>query len=528
MKINAKLSQFLPGIILFVLALVISLATYKDYGMGWDEPAQRDPGVMSWNYIYHGNKQLFTSPSDNHGAGYELLLVFIEKGLRLKDYKAIYEMRHIVTHIFFLISVFFGYVLILRLFKDKWLASLTFIMLVLTPRIYGHSFINSKDMPFLCMVIITFMLSQLAFEKNKKWLFLLLGVACGYATSIRIMGVMYATFIIGFLVLDMIADMKRKEKPTTQIINMALFSVGFCFLLYISWPYIWHSPIKTFAESFSRMSHFDWNGSVLFKGEIIPATKIPAMYFPTWFIISNPPVWLLIGFIGMIWVAIDFFKSPVVFFQNTSERNWLLFMASFFIPIFAVIILHSVIYDDWRHLYFVYPAFVFLGIYGVHKLWKGKTKIAVQVMCGLQILAVLFFMVANHPFHYVYFNSLVSHDEEYLRKNYELEYWGTSNKQALEYLLANDTSKVIKICATFKEPMENNILMLPVADRKRFAWVNDATTGDYFITNFRLHPDDYPDAQHPSPNIEYDIKVLNSTILRIYYMQPKKKSSLVR
>ena len=90
MKINAKLSQFLPGIILFVLALVISLATYKDYGMGWDEPAQRDPGVMSWNYIYHGNKQLFTSPSDNHGAGYELLLVFIEKGLRLKDYKAIY------------------------------------------------------------------------------------------------------------------------------------------------------------------------------------------------------------------------------------------------------------------------------------------------------------------------------------------------------------------------------------------------------------------------------------------------------
>ncbi len=523
MEINKKLSPYLPGLLLFVFALIISLVTYKDYGMGWDEPGQRDPGVLSFNYIYHGSQQLFLSPSDNHGAGYELLLVFIEKGLRLKDYKTIFEMRHIVTNVFFLLSALSCYVLILRLFKDKWLASLGFIMLVLTPRIYGHSFINSKDMPFLCMVIITFTLCQIAFEKNNKWLFLLLGIACGYATSIRIMGVMYATFIIAFLVIDMIADMKRKEKPTKQLINMALFSVGFCFLLYIAWPYIWKTPFKTFGESFSKMSHFAWKGAVLFQGEIIPAGKIPAMYFPTWFMISNPPLWLLIGFVGIVWVIVDFFKKPITFFQNTVDRNWLLFLASFFIPIFAVIVLHSIIYDDWRHLYFVYPAFVLLGIYGIHKLWKGKIKIAIQVACGIQILLVLAFMFTNHPFHYVYFNSLVSHDDEYLRKNYELEYWGTSNKQALEYLLANDTSRAIKVCATYKEPLENNIMMLPADQRKRFVWINEATQGDYFITNFRLHPDDYP-----SNNIEYDIKVLNSTILCIYGMHSKKVNQILR
>ena len=523
MKINEKLSAYLPGILLFIFALIISLFTYKDYGIGWDEPTQRGPGLMNFNYMYHGDQELFKKSSDNHGAGYELPLIFIEKGLRLTDPRDIYEMRHIVTHVFFLVSMLFGYFLILRLFKDKWLASLGFVMLVFSPRIYGHSFINSKVIPFLCMALVIFALSQLAFEKNRKWLFLLLGIATGYATSIRIMGVLYAAFIMAFRVIDMLADIKKKEKPVKQLLHMALFTIGFCLFLYISWPYIWKAPIVKFGETFSKLSHFNWNGSVLFQGKVIPAGQIPWIYFPTWFMISNPPIWLLVGFIGTGVILYDFFKKPLVFFQNTNERNLLLYIASFAIPIFAVIVLHSVIYDDWRHLYFVYPAFVLMAIYGIHKFWKGKVKTAIQVICAIQIGFIGFFMVKNHPFHYVYFNSLVSHEDEYLRKNYDLEYWGCSIKQALEYISENDTSKTIRVCSMFKSPLENGIKMLPPDQRSRFVWIDEATQGDYFITNFRLHPDDYP-----SNNIEYEIKVLNSTIMRIYYMQPKKTLPVVR
>ena len=523
MKINQKLAPYLPGILLFLLALIVSLITYKEYGMGWDEPTMRGPGLLNFNYMMHGSNDLFKKDVDNHhGAAYELVLIFIEKGLRLKDSRDIYEMRHIVTHIFFLLSAFCAYVLTLRLFKDKWLASLSFLMIVLNPRLYGHSFINSKDIPFMCMTIVTLMLSQIAFEKDRKWLFLLLGLACGYATSIRIMGVMFVVFIGAFLLLDLISDMKKKEKPIKQLINMAMFGLGFCLLLYISWPFLWKSPVHKFNETFSTMSHFGWTGSVLFEGKIIVSTQIPPNYFPVWFFISNPLLWLLAGFAGLILIGFDFFKKPIVFFQNTQERNFLLYIACFLVPIFAVIALHSVIYDDWRHLYFVYPAFVFMGIYAVHKIWKGKIKIAVQAICGTQVAFILFFMVANYPFQYVYFNPLVSHDEEFLRRNYEMEYWGTSMKQGLEYLLENDTAKVITVCATYKGPLDNNILMLPPDQRKRFAWTEDAMKGDYFLTNFRLHPEDYPDDAHAFPNIEYDIKVLNSTIMRIYFMKPKK------
>ncbi len=526
-SMKSKLSSpYFPGIVLFVFSVLIGLLTYKDYGMAWDEPAQRQPAILSFKYILHGSQELFLTPSDNHGAGFELLLVGIEKILRLNDYKAIYEMRHLVTNIFFLISAFCGYVLILKLFKNKYLAMLGFIMLAFCPRIYAHSFFNSKDLPFVAMIIITLMFCQMAFEKNKAALFLALGLACGYATSIRIMGSMVFCFIIAFLLIDLFAQIKKKEQISKTIVNIAMVSVGFCLLLYVSWPYIWKSPVHTFVESFGKMSHFGWKGALLFDGQIYVSDKpLPWTYFPAWFLISNPELWLIAGFAGIVWLCYDFFKKPLLFFQNTRERNFLLYLGCFIVPIFAVISLHSVIYDDWRHLYFIYPAFVLIGIYAIDKLLQYKSKIITQVVygaCILQIAAVGIFMVKNHPFSQVYFNSVVSHDDESLRKNYDLEYWGCSFKQALDYLAANDTAKVIKICCIYKTPLDNNIQMLPKDERNRFVFIEQAPMADYFITNFRLHPDDFP-----STNIEYEIQVLNSTIMRIYNMHPKKGTELL-
>src|ERR1700722_13662237 len=45
--------------LLFLAALIISLFTYKDYGVAWDEPIQRAAGEASYNYIFYGNQDLF-------------------------------------------------------------------------------------------------------------------------------------------------------------------------------------------------------------------------------------------------------------------------------------------------------------------------------------------------------------------------------------------------------------------------------------------------------------------------------------
>ena len=140
---------------------------------------------------------------------------------------------------------------------------------------------------------------------------------------------------------------------------------------------------------------------------------------------------------------------------------------------------------------------------------------------GLQMAFVAYFFITNHPYEQVYFNSLVAGDDEELRHNYELEYWGCSFKPALEHLLENDKSPVIKVCANFGFPLNNNIMLLNKEDRIRFVIVDSVPLTDYFLTNFRMHPGDYP-----SNNIEYEIKVHNSTIMRVYKFPHAKPGAL--
>jgi len=110
----------------------------------------------------------------------------------------------------------------------------------------------------------------------------------------------------------------------------------------------------------------------------------------------------------------------------------------------------------------------------------------------------------------VYFNELVSHEHEYLRMHYDLEYWGCAYKQGLQYILEHDPSAVINISGAGHDPAVNAMRALPDSVQKRVR-ITDEAQADYFITNFRMHPADYP-----YPVVLTEIKVQNSTIMRVY------------
>jgi hypothetical protein len=499
-----------PGVVLLCLSVIVGLLCYKNYGMSWDEPIQRGIGRVTYDYVTNGNQLLKTYEDRDLGTGFEYPLIKLEKSLHLTDTRDIYLMRHIVTHLFFLLSVFCGYLLAMRLFKDQFIAILAFILLAFTPRIYAHSFFNTKDIPFFSVFIITFLIAQVAFEKNKPAWYLLLGCACGYATSIRPMGIMLVPCITTFLLIDYCRNIYLEEKTTTAIFNGLLFVIGFCGLLYAAWPLLWSAPLFYFTEEIKTQAHIFFDGYVLFRGSIISARQLPWDYLPVWFAITVPEVWLLAGLTGFIWVNISFFKRPLQYLLNVPQRNLLLYIACFAAPVIAVIALHSVNYDDWRHLYFIYPSFVMLALFAIHKLATRRRRIIVLSVCGAQILAVAFFMVRYHPFQQVYFNHLVSHKKEFLRNNYDLEYWGCAYTNGMEYILAHDTAAIIRIDHGL-DPTMNAYFFIPAEQRKRIVIVDSTGHPDYLITNFRNHPADYN-----YPHIMYNIEVLNSSILRVY------------
>src|SRR5690606_9858534 len=370
----------------------------------------------------------------------------------------------------------------------------------------------SKDIPFFSMFLICFYFIARAFE-NKSFLhFLVVGFLLGILINIRIMGVLLLAAVIFFLLLDLLVS--KKYLHHVKLI-MAVFITS-VFALVLTWPYLWESPVSNFITAFKRMAHFRWDSSVMFMGEMLSSLKLPWSYSVVWFLITTPILYTALAFLGILILIKNVLKSPKNFLQNNKQRNNLIYLITFIAPVVTVVVLDSVLYDSWRQLYFIYSGAVMLAVYALYFMWeKAWRKTAVGLVL-VAFLPIILFMFKNHPFQHVYFNALVdTQTEEYIRKNYEMDYWGTSFKQALEYILENDSSTIIKISLYPNDPGVRNLNILRESQKQRIQ-ISPIEEADYFVTTYRWHPADYPEYQD---NKFHKIKVGNNTIIEIFKLK---------
>ena len=139
----------------------------------------------------------------------EAPLVAAERLLGLEDSRAIYLSRHLAAHLLFLAAGFFAWLLVYRLFGNRIIALLAMLLFLLHPRIYAHSFFNTKDLPFLSMFMIALYLAHRAFRRDSVWAFALCGAGAALLMNIRIMGVMLVPAVLCMLALDGFHAMKR-------------------------------------------------------------------------------------------------------------------------------------------------------------------------------------------------------------------------------------------------------------------------------------------------------------------------------
>lgn len=491
-KVIGFLKKHFAGCVILATSVVLGLMTYGDYGIAWDEPLQRDIGLRTYNYVFKGDATLNDFKNRDYGVAVELPLIFMEKAFRLKDSRDIYLMRHLSTHLFFLLSAFAFYFLIRVLYRNKTLAVTGYLMLLLSPRIYAQSFFNSKDIPFMCMFILCFLACLLAFRDKKMRNFILSGILSGLLIDIRVMGIVIPAVITALFLIDIIKGPQRKG----IILRYLVYLVLTILVVILIWPWLWQDPAGRFRIALANMSKFRWDNNVLLNGEFVRASKVGWTYLPRWFGLTTPVVYLMLGIIGFIFLVIRFFRNPLTFIGQTNDRNQLIYLACFAGPVISVILLHSVLYDAWRQMYFIYPSFLLLAIYGLFSLFNARffpgdlPKVLLSILLIVSMAGTGFTMIKSHPFEDVYFNILLSKNDQYLRKTFELDYWGTSYKQALDYILASDRSPVLKI-EVANLAGEHNYYILKPADQKRISYVETDDQADYFITNYRWHPQDY-------------------------------------
>jgi hypothetical protein len=94
----------------------------------------------------------------------------------------------------------------------------------------------------------------------------------------------------------------------------------------------------------------------------------------------------------------------------------------------------SSLYDNFRQLFFLLPPLFIIGGLALDGLFTYfKRNWLNGIVIFLLALPGLYSCVRLHPYEYIYYNALVGGVQGAFR-NYELDYWATSYKEAAEYL----------------------------------------------------------------------------------------------
>jgi hypothetical protein len=538
-KLFPQLFQFLNrkqvARVAFILLIACGIFIFQDYGIGWDEPSQIDMARRSYDYAFHNDTSFLHFKYRDYGMAFDMPLYAVQQ--YLPGLKEQYTFKHFMVHLFFLLAVYCFYKINQELFKRNAIAFLACTLLVLSPRIYADSFHNSKDLAFISAFIIGFY-TYLKFFKNYQYTALILhGVVCAFLVNIRIIGLL----LVAATLVNLLIDASTGRTNFKQFFKYAfIFSISFCVALIISWPYLWPNPLHNFISVIKHMKHYDYFANMIYRGHKIRSTELPWHYLFTWIGITTPLLYLCAFFTGSAFLTLKLLTKFKQIVWNPELRHWYVVICLAVLPVISVILSRSVLYDAWRHLFFIYPFMIIVSVYGLIEVYRWlntkNKQLLLQGFCLLVLLNLSYIalqMIYYHPHQNAYFNHLVSHKKNYIRHNYEMDYWGLSYKQGLNYLVnkkhpkQTDTLNIL----VDNEPGSINLDALDKADKGRIKLVKTASEADYYLTNYRRKnfditefPDRYKDiADDKIPEEIYAIYVHNSSIMSVFAVKNRKK-----
>lgn len=470
--------------LLVIFSLFVAVNIYDAYGVSWDEANQREIGLVNVEYVLGKSDVLLTYKDRDYGSVFEIFLLVTEKIANANSFREIFLVRHLVSHFFFILGGLFCFLLVKLLFNNRLLSVFAFLLWILMPVFYAHSFFNTKDIPFASMMMVAFYCSVLAWKRPTWFNYIVLALVFAILINMRLMGLILPFGFFGIGILKQITCEKLEITKFSMIKKWAILFVAMFLFLYMSWPFLWENPIGNFSTAFKNMAQFRWKGDVLFAGQILPSDLIPWYYISIWFLIQTPVLYLLIGFLSLLIFGKKMLINYKTFFNDDKHLFFIFFAICFFVPLTVVIILKSTLYDGWRQMFFIYVPFLMMIVFSIDYLAKIKYGKSLYYLLSLYFVVVAIQMYQYHPYQHVYFNEFVSlGSNSKMETLFELDYWGTSYKEQLEYLdrrFPNDTL----FLRFANKPGELNHRMLTESVRKRFVIANPENA-DYFLTNHR-------------------------------------------
>jgi len=505
-KISKNIIYFL-----FLIFFLIGLFTFRDYGMWTDEEFQRFSGLYWLNYVLNFTSldelknilalkldQIidFTLPSPEYysyyGVIFDLPAAFLELIFKIEDPKNYFYFRHLLNFTLFFIGSIFFYKLLLNRFSNYSISLVGTLFFILSPRIYGSSFFNNKDIVFLSLITIALYFAFKALDKPSYKNLLIFSIFAALSTSHRILGILLPVSFVTFYLLSLLSN----NKNLNNLFSMIFFCVFYFIFLILFWPALWSSPIENLVLAFKWFSSQILEVKMLFDGKYVYTNFLPYNYIFTWIFITTPILYTILFIIGYVQIFRRFFLKFLNIKDNTyyydlwrgvNEKKDLFILFNITGVISYLVLSDVILYNGWRHLYFINIFIIYIATYAFYRIdlhlqLKSKKKIHYYILIPF-LITIIYKMIIYHPFQNIYFNN-------YLNKishlNFEIDYDGISGKKFLLEILALEKNKnIINIGVASWYPLHRSIKLLDKKDRKKINIVGqDFQKADYLYSNF--------------------------------------------
>src|SRR5438128_710700 len=295
----------LAALLLAVLS-VISLLTFKDYGLGWDDYTHAEYAdllLQLYRSGFHDAHALSFANLYMYGGGFDMAAALLHKIMPLE----LFETRRLLGAVVGVIGLAVTWRLGRRVGGP--LAGLAaLLLLALCPTYYGHMFMNPKDAPFaVAMVILMLGLVRLAEEypQPSPRTILIVGLGAGLSVGSRVLGGLALVYaLVGFVPLFLeefrTEGAREASRRFAHVVYVLLPGLVLGYLVMgLIWPWSIMEPGNPF-EALTYFSHFfekPWKE--MFDGAIVSVPDMPWSYLPTLFALQLPEVLLALLIAGV-------------------------------------------------------------------------------------------------------------------------------------------------------------------------------------------------------------------------------------
>lgn len=492
-------------VLIFAVLLIIGLLSGLTYPMSVDENTEynilksnlseyilRIFGEDSAFYRFLGDEAQPISQSieRDHGiSAYYLIAPFCVLFNRISRH-AMMLLWHSWTFTLFMVGVCSIYGIARSLFRSsRRFGCAAALMLYLTPRMFAEGHYNNKDLVLLSLTLLVIYLGIRFLQKNRLRDAALFSIAGAFATNTKIIGA-WTWGVLGLLFL--LSKMARKELNSRTwrngLVAIVVFILGYVALT----PASWSNPLDFLAYLLGNAMQFSrWKMFVLFEGETASyyfGETLPWYYLPKLMLMTIPIPVLLLSAAGLIVLLLRTVRFKFCTLEERESVSALLAITlSSLVPLLIGMFSSMVVYNGWRHFYFVYGPLLLLCIYTMQIISRalGNRNTARRIVTGLLVAYMGYHGIAlavNHPLQGSYFNPIAA---QHVAGRYETDYWLLSTGPAVDGILKHAAAnpEIEPICTA--NPLASSMVSrslkgLPTSEIRYTNVLDDA---NYYIVN---------------------------------------------